>query len=464
MAKVLQWVGIDEAVGYTLITRGWSMFAGVCNIVLISHFLTGAEQGYFYTFASLVAVQIVFELGFSFVVLQSASHERAMLSQFDNRGVAGSAIAHARLASLLQATVRWYSRSAILMGIVLAAVGIRFFHSYAGDRSVHWMLPWCLDAFATAAAFLVDPIVCFLEGSGWVVQVARLRLPQALLGSLLGWLALLAHHGLYAPALMILGQAAAAYYFVLVSHRPLLSGLLHHQVGSHGIRWREEIWPFQWRIAVTWASTYFIFQCFNPVLFAYTGPVVAGRMGMSLNICASLTALAQAWINTKAPRFGMLVATQQRDRLGTEFTSVTVQSAGMLLMASCLVLLTLSFAEMRYPAVAQRVVGVPTFALLLATVFISHFVTCQSYYLRAHKEEPFLWLWVGVALLSVVSVIWAAKHAGAFGVALAYFLTGGFFRVVAGTYIFTRKRRQWDELPVAALGVVSPISTTQVGL
>ena len=40
------------------------MLAGVCNIILISRFLSPAEQGYFYTFSSLVAIQVVFELSF----------------------------------------------------------------------------------------------------------------------------------------------------------------------------------------------------------------------------------------------------------------------------------------------------------------------------------------------------------------------------------------------------------------
>jgi hypothetical protein len=232
-------------------------------------------------------------------------------------------------------------------------------------------------------------------------------------------------------------------YFVLKVHGKLLLGLLRHHIGEFGISWREEIWPFQWRVAVTWASSYFIFQFFNPVLFDYTGPVIAGRMGMSLNMCASLTALAQSWVNTKAPRFGSLVATHRIDELNEEFTRVTIQSATLLLIAEAAVLIGLAFATTRLPKLAHRVVGVPTFALLLLTVLMSHFVACESYYLRAHKEEPFLWFWVWIAIASVVAVTWGGKHYGALGVTLAYLFTGGFLRLTAGTYVFLRKRREW---------------------
>jgi len=53
--------------------------------VVIARFLTPSEQGYYYTFNSLVALQIVFELGFSFVILQLAAHERAQLSFLPGR-------------------------------------------------------------------------------------------------------------------------------------------------------------------------------------------------------------------------------------------------------------------------------------------------------------------------------------------------------------------------------------------
>ena len=58
-----------------LVERGWTGHdCSHCPIPLCR----GAR--FYYTFGSLVAVQIIFELGFSFVILQLASHERASLS------------------------------------------------------------------------------------------------------------------------------------------------------------------------------------------------------------------------------------------------------------------------------------------------------------------------------------------------------------------------------------------------
>ena len=97
------------------------------SVLLIVHFLTAAEQGYYYALWSLVALQSVFELGFSFVILQVAAHERAHLEFHRDGTITGSEAAHLRLASLLQRAVKWYTSAAVVMGIVLMVGGMRFF-------------------------------------------------------------------------------------------------------------------------------------------------------------------------------------------------------------------------------------------------------------------------------------------------------------------------------------------------
>src|SRR5581483_9084023 len=102
-------LGIDRAIAFTVVARAWSSIAGLVTVGLIARFLTQKEQGYYYTFGSLIALQIVFELGFAFVILQMASHERAHLVLHKDGTISGERTAHARLASVFQKTVRWYS-------------------------------------------------------------------------------------------------------------------------------------------------------------------------------------------------------------------------------------------------------------------------------------------------------------------------------------------------------------------
>src|ERR1035438_5549666 len=122
-ARIRHWVrtglGLDRAGGFTVLARFWGSAAGLVTVFLIARFLSPAEQGYYYTFGSLVAMQMIFELGFSFVILQLSSHERAPLSISADYEITGDPIAHARLASVIQKSIRWYSVAAVLLAATL---------------------------------------------------------------------------------------------------------------------------------------------------------------------------------------------------------------------------------------------------------------------------------------------------------------------------------------------------------
>ena len=443
--RMKHWVGLDRAIAYTVLGRAWQVMAGVVSVLLITHFLTPSEQGYYYTFFSLVAMQIVFELGFSSVVLQLAAHERAQLTFMPDGQVEGDAVAHSRLASVLQKAIRWYSVAGILMAVALLPAGFLFFNAHRTMGTVvAWRAPWCLLVLSTTLAFQIDPVFSFLEGCGFVTQVAHRRLIQALLGSFLAWTALLTHHGLYSPALVILGQITVGLAYLLSSKlRPLLKNLLFYPVSTHSVGWRSEIWPFQWRIAVSWICGYFIFQLFSPVLFAYQGAVAAGRMGMSLNITLAIGGIALAWMSTKASPFGALVARRQFVELDRLFFRTLWQSTLLLTAGAISFLIVLIIAEHSFPKFAMRVLPPWVFALLLLNTIMTHIIASEALYLRAHKREPLMVLSVISAILIGSMVFPLAKYYGANAIVLGVFLQGLFFALPSVTYIFVTNMRKW---------------------
>ncbi len=337
LRKLLRFVGIDRAIAYTVLGRGWASIAGLVTIALIARFLSPAEQGYYYTFGSIVALQIIFELGFSVVILQLATHEVAHLTLTPDDRILGPVDSHSRLASVLRKSVKWYGVASVFMACVLAPAGWYFFSTApGGNHGIRWQLPWIAVVLASSVTFQIDPIFSFMEGCGFVARVARMRLLQSVFGSVFAWAALLLHHGLFAPALLISGQALAGLLWI-VRRRGLLLNLLRRPVDRHAIDWWQEVWPFQWRIAVSYACGFFIFQLFNPILFRYWGPAAAGRMGMSITISNALAAVAIAWINTKAAPFGAMIARREFDRLDQIFFRSASQSVVLCAISSLLV-------------------------------------------------------------------------------------------------------------------------------
>lgn len=445
VARLKHWTGLDRAIAYTVMARFWSASAGIVTVFLIAHFLTPREQGYYYTFSSLVALQIVFELGFSFVILQFAAHERAELTFLPDGRIEGSVVAYSRLASILQKSVRWYSVAALLMASLLLPAGFYFFgtHQHSGP-ALDWKSPWCLLVLAAIITFQIDPVFSFLEGCGSISQVAHMRLAQAMLGSVLAWLALATHHGLFSPAMVIVGQAIVGLTFLLREpRRGMLRRLIRHPVTIHNIGWRREIWPFQWRIAISWICYYFILQFFNPILFAFQGPIAAGQMGMSLSIATSIGGVGLAWMNTKASPFGNMIARGEIAKLDDLFSRTLLQSTLLLLVSASIFFAVLLIGLDRFPKFAMRVLSPWAFGLLLLTTIMNHIVFCETIYLRAHKREPFLVQSIMVAILLGSSTIVLGKYWGANAVAAGNFVFGGLFGLASGTYIFITKRREW---------------------
>jgi hypothetical protein len=128
--------GIDRPVFYTVVARGWSAFAGPISLIFVAQFLSKEEQGFYYTFSSVLALQIFFELGLAYVIMQSASHEKAHLEwSKDDRVLTGDPRAKARLASLLQLAAKWYVAIAVFAAVVLATGRILVFPQLSASGS-----------------------------------------------------------------------------------------------------------------------------------------------------------------------------------------------------------------------------------------------------------------------------------------------------------------------------------------
>ncbi len=438
-------LGVDKAIGFTVLARGWGSLAGLVTVALIARFLSPAEQGYYYTFGSLLALQIVFELGFSFVVLQMASHERAHLTISAAGVITGDPVAHARLASVLQKSIRWYTTAAVLLATFLLTFGSHFFSTtqHSGE-TVAWRFPWYAAALAATFTFQLDPILSFMEGCGFVHNVARVRLAQALTGSSLAWLSLATHHGLFAPSMIMTGNACVG--LIWLSHRRnLLLPLLRLRPGEYRIRWTQEVWHFQWRMAISWLCGYFIFYLFNPVLLKYKGAVVAGQMGMSLTLAGALQNLSISWINTKAAPFGALIARKEYSALDNLFFRALRQSVVVCAAGAVSVWLADVYLNWGHYRFAQRILSPLSLGLMLLATVLNVFVFGEALYLRAHKQEKFLLISVFSAMLTACSTYVLGKHFGALGMVSGNLAIGLLVGLPMGTYTFIKYRRIWHE-------------------
>ena len=424
--------------------RAVSIAGSTVTVLLIVRFLSPVEQGYYYTLLSLVALQMVFELGFSFVIQQLAAHECIHLELHEDGSVSGDPAAHARLASALQLSVRWYSVAAVAMGLILAPLGALFFARHAGPATAHvaWQGPWLLAVAASMAGLWCQPFYSFLDGCGQVRAVAALRLRQAVVGMALAWTAMLLHHGLYSPALVILGQVVVGLFF-LATRRRLLTGCFVIRPATPPFAGAAKSGPSNGASPSVGCAPTSRLQVFIPILFALRGPVEAGQMGMSLSITGYMTGLVLPWITTKATPFGRLIAhASSRGLTGYScalWDRPWLFSHVLALSADCGAALLTVVA----PRLAARMVSPELLVVLLLAAGANCVVQSLGTLLRSFKQEPFLVQSMAVATLTLLLAVLTAPRWGNTGVSLGYLAVSAGIGLPSALTIFLRARQKY---------------------
>ncbi len=439
-SRTLAGWGIDDAVAWTVAGRVWTILAGPFSLVLIATHLTPDEQGFYYTFASIVAFQLMFELGLGGVVLQFASHEKAFLQWQPDGTVGGSDVEKSRLAALLRKTVKWYGVAAMLSMLALLAGG-SFFFARKATPVRGWEAPWIALSIVACGILSLIPFLKVLEGCGAVAEVARIRLCQAIAANLSGWSVLLGGGKLWASAAITAGSVLVGGGWLLFTRRRFFSDLLHIRGG--GISWREEVWPFQWRIAVSTISGYLILHLFIPVLFASRGAAAAGRMGMSMTIASAAFIVATSLLTTKIPAYGALIARRDFAELDRRFFPTLLGAFSAMALGAVAVFsgtIVLRAVGHRW---SERLLEPLPLALLLGAMLANTIVFAEAVYLRCHKREPFLGIYLTSALVISSSTFVFGRAFGATGMMAGYFASTLVVSLGGGTWVFMRKRQEW---------------------
>lgn len=445
---ITQKLGIDKAIFYTLLGRGLQISTALFTVFFIAKFLSPDEQGYYYTFGSIVAIQVFFELGLTQIITQFVAHEASHLHWNSNYELLGEDKYKSRLASLLRFCIKWYLIIAILLLIVLAFAGFYFFTTYELKHlDIQWKIPWLLLVIGTAFNLLLSPIIAFIEGLGKVKEVAQIRLVQQFLHPVVIWGGLALDSKLFVSgADAILRVIVVGLILIKSPFYRMLRNIWNYQKEEY-IIYREEILPYQWRIALSWISGYFIFQLFNPVLFATEGAKVAGQMGMTMAALNGLQALSQSWINTKVPRMSGLIAQNEYATLdilfGKTMKQMLLVGTSMLFMFVTIIGVLQSF-NLKFLGMdlGSRFLPLLPLVLMAWSVFTMLPVSCWATYLRCHKKEPLFLNSIVVGILCCLSTLIIGNLYGLMGMTISFAL----LRFISLTWIYSiykQKKKEW---------------------
>lgn len=448
--KIARKLGMDKAIAYSSGARVFQAFAGVVSIFFIATFLTGTEQGYFFTFGSILAIQTFFELGFTDIITQYVAHEVAHLELKNNLTYDGEEMYRSRLTYLIRFCMKWYLVIAIAFFLVVNIVGIVFFNSYGTEEvEVDWGMPWLILTFSTALKLFQSPFTAIFNGLGRVKDMMQITFYQQLILPIAQWVLFACGFKLYVVGISSMLGVMVWFVFVYKSGlKDLFLNLLKGEI-TKKISYVKEIFPYQWKIALSWISGYFIFQLFNPVLFATEGAVVAGQMGMTITVLNAIQGLVLSWQTTKTPKYSGWIEMKQYDQLDAVFNKTTKQVLVICIALLCIMyggiwLLRVIHLGFNDSELGDRFLGYLPMAILLVPYFFNQLVNSWAIYLRCHKQEPYLITSLIGGFLQCLSVFILGNTYGLYGMVIGYAVITLFLCPV-NYKIYVNKKNEWHQ-------------------
>ena len=347
---------MQKDVSRSLLQRAFGVISGLAITMSVPFFLSPGQQGYYYTFASVLATQIFFELGLGQVLLyRFSSYAPSELNRDRPTNLKSSS-------ELLYVSRRIYILISILFFVIGSSTGLILFSRfhYSG---IQWIPQWLLLVFFTSINLAQSIKFVFLESQGSIARVAVFRLKLNLI-------------------------ASTAFYMCDV--------------------WRRQIFPLQWRMSLSWMSGYFIFQLITPIAFIRFGPTVAGQLGFAVSAMNSILFVATTFTSAISPRLSLVFHAGRIDLFNSLFDRSFKRSLGAIIVLTQLcVLFIFLLSKSNVDIVSRFLAWRPLLVYSVSVVFFA-VVYCWSIYLRSQAIEPLV-LQSTITAIVMVPVIWASS-------------------------------------------------------
>lgn len=436
--RLQQLAGVDAAFLIALMARVTPTIGLLLTTYLIGTRFPKVEQGFFYSFVSLLSLQVFVELGIGQVIVQFSAHEFAHLSFDRHRGFSGEPTALSRLISIARFAGVWFGGGAVLLVVILGVVG---YVSFSGHASASWAGPWLTLCLASAFSLALLPVQLLLEGCNQLRTLYSLKTAQLLCNQAGLCVAIILGGGLWSNAIGVFCGAACV---ILAGIGPLRRFYLpfFSQKPASRLHWGRELWPMQWRVAISSASAYFAYSVVTPLAFRLIGPVIAGQLGMSLTLIDAMTSVACLPVALKRPSMAMAVAHRDYQGLNnivfrSTFAALLLWCCGAAALIGGVYLLHLNGVPF-----AERLLPLPLFMLwLLPSMQSPGAGVPMLAYTRAHKQEPFMWSIAVYSLLAFGGYIISGHYYGVVGMAVVNIIALSITTPVQFAILMSARRR-----------------------
>src|SRR3972149_6896677 len=317
----------------------------------------------------------------------------------------------------------------------------RFFFLPQKDGAVKWFLPWVVYLLGAGLTFFNNSLLCFFEGCNLIGTIQRIRMVISITTFLFMWLGLVSRLGLHALSVSLFLSSLIGLYISFTRFSRHINKFQNIS-REFAYSWKEKFWGRQWRYAVSWASGYFIFQMYTPIMFQFHGAVEAGRIGLSIVLWMAVFSISNSWIYAIIPTLNIHISQKRWKELDVlfyrhlSFASITFLMGGITIFA-----FVYNFRGRL--EIVNRLSDDLSLLFLGIAWFLQIIVNSLAVYLRSHKKEPLTIPSLVSAIYIVVSTLFCAKYLPA-----EYFFLGYLSSYCWGwpwiLYIYFKNKKEWQ--------------------
>ncbi len=359
--------------------RSASLSSSVLLIFGVTTQLSLDEQGVYYLLQSLVALTFFFDLGIGFVLANMAGSANARSTNAGERhSTSPSAVAHFGL--------KWSLIAGSAFSVIVGTIGSFEISRVSGPAFAPLALWWLL-AITSGGNLLLGAGLSFFEGMGHAHAASVIRFAQAF-SNALAFLVIVSASG--SPFAVGMSTALSVILAMMLFTRKFGNQLRRfwQMADARALVWRRDVLPFQWRVAISWLTGYFMFQAPTLVLATHGVLSQAGQFGLSMQIFLAIISVAQVYLTFCVPRWSSKMAAGTGPGILKDYHRAIIITNAIVIAAGCSIIAVIS--HLLPQNLTIRVLDTSMLLRILAGTCGFQIFMCGNFYFRAQLREA-LW-------------------------------------------------------------------------
>lgn len=369
---------------------------GLGTALIVIHFLSPEEQGYYYAMGSLLSSYAILDFGLSSYLFQRSAQISSNLKICNSGEILPHGTKRDEFLSLTKLTFSWYRNLGVISALLLGPIGFYILDSSSGQNNLTaWLLPWTLIVIMVGINMPTIGFLSILEGAGLIKEVYLIRTICYIIGSLLAWVLISINFGLYALSMPVVTTTLVCYGWYLLMYKK-------KWVATYKMEFKSFTKSIAPDLKHTFSAllTNYIFLNI-PVLITFVSgkTILSGQLGISVVIANVGGAIALSSLTAKMPTIIKLITTGNRLKAHRQFL-VGLSSFWIIYALGSFVFIAI-LLTLNLPVITSRLLTPIDLGLLLFAFAGFHTLTACIIYLRANGENRISLVALGLTCLMI---------------------------------------------------------------